>query len=251
MELDSGMANLLSSGKVKKAIFFDVDDTLYDHLAPFRKAVEEIAAPRPGFPYEAAYHRLRYYSDILSLELGGAGAMEAGDATEGMRRRRFQLALAEFGIELSDAAAAEMQAAYIGCQYDIEMFPGARELLRELAEDGHLVGLITNGAGGHQLKKIKAMALDDIIPPVRQFISGNAGWDKPDKRLFDYVNAETGTTPEQSVYIGDSWRNDVIGALEAGWTAVWFNHRDAKPESDHLPHCTVQKYSELKRILKG
>lgn len=244
----NNVVNNINADK-KLAIFFDVDDTLYDHLTPFRKAVEQVAEPGAQFPFEMAYHRLRYYSDILSLELGGAGAMEAGDATEGMRRRRFQLALAEFGIELSDEEAAKMQAAYIGCQYDIEMFPGARELIKELVAKGHLVGLITNGAGGHQLKKIKAMKLDDLIPSKLQFISGNAGWDKPDKRLFDYVNAETGTSSEMSVYIGDSWRNDVIGAVEAGWTAIWFNHREAKPESDHQPHYTAGSYEELRAIL--
>ena len=62
---------------MNKWIFFDVDDTLYDHLIPFRKAVAERVGTRGDFPYEEAYHRLRYHSDMLSLELGGAGAMEA------------------------------------------------------------------------------------------------------------------------------------------------------------------------------
>jgi len=243
----------------KTAIFFDVDDTLYDHLAPFRQAVEEIAAPSASFSYEEAYHRLRYYSDILSLELGGACAMEAGAATEGMRRRRFQLALAEFGIELTAEKASAMQAAYMDCQYQIELFPGARELIEQLSEAGHLVGLITNGAGEHQQKKIDALELDSLIPPHRQFISGNCGWDKPDKRLFEHVNAKTGTVAEQCVYIGDSWRNDVIGASNAGWTSVWFNHRAAKPEPepksesdhqpDHQPDHIVRDYESLRRLL--
>ena len=84
-----------------KGIFFDVDDTLYDHLAPFRDAVQKVARPDGMFPYEAAYHRMRYYSDKLSVELGGAGTAAYGEAVEDMRRRRFQLALAEFGVGLT------------------------------------------------------------------------------------------------------------------------------------------------------
>lgn len=235
----------------RKAVFFDVDDTLYDHLTPFRRAVDEIARPAGDFPYEAAYHRLRYYSDMLSLELGGAGSGAYESAVEDMRRRRFQLALEEFGIDLSLDQAKQMQAAYIGCQYDIEMFDGARELLQQLAADGHVVGLITNGPLEHQMNKIAAMKLGEIIPDERLFVSGAVGWDKPDTRIFAYVNEITGTSPEHSFYIGDSWRNDVIGALGAGWSVIWFNHRGTEPESEHIPHYTAASYKELGEILKA
>lgn len=233
----------------KKAVFFDVDDTLYDHLTPFRLAVDEIIQPSPDFSYEAAYHRMRYYSDMLSLELGGAGSDAYESAVEDMRKRRFQLALQEFGVELSLDEAKHMQAAYIGCQYKIDMFAGARELLQQLAHDGYIVGLITNGPLEHQMNKIAAMNIGDIVPNDRLFISGAVGWDKPDKRIFDHVNEVTGTSPEYSFYIGDSWRNDVIGALEAGWRVIWFNHRGTQPESDHNPHFTATSYEELGQIL--
>ncbi|QHW31820.1 HAD family hydrolase [Paenibacillus rhizovicinus] len=237
-----------------KAIFFDVDDTLYDHLIPFRKAVEQVAGPLHSledFPFAAAYHRLRYHSDMLSLELGGAGAMEAGAATENMRLRRFRLTLAEFGIALTEAQAEAMQAAYIGCQYDITMFEGARELIAKLASEGWIVGLITNGAPAHQQRKIEAMRLDDLIPRERQLISGALGWDKPDPRVFRHANELTGTTPANSVYVGDSWRNDVVGAAEAGWRVIWFNHRGAERETGHEPAHEVSSYAELAKLLIG
>lgn len=233
----------------RTAVFFDVDDTLYDHLIPFCKAVAAVVGPQDDFPYAEAYHRMRYYSDMLSLELGGAGAMELGDSTETMRRRRFQLALGEFGIALTVEQSQEMQDAYIGCQYDIAMFEGARELLEKLVQQGHIVGLLTNGAEEHQMNKIRAMQLDELIPPERQFVSGKVGWDKPDVRVFGHINEQTGTLPEQCIYIGDSWRNDVIGALEAGWHVIWFNHRGIAPESDHIPQHIAASYAELKHLL--
>ncbi|MBM7567115.1 HAD family hydrolase [Paenibacillus sacheonensis] len=235
----------------RQAIFFDVDDTLYDHLIPFRKAVEQVAGPLgslEGFPFEKAYHRLRYHSDMLSLALGGAGAMEEGAATEAMRVRRFRLTLAEFGFALSDAEAEAMQAAYIGCQYDITLFEGARALLEELVRQGWIVGLITNGAPAHQRSKIEAMQLDELIPRERQLISGALGWDKPDRRVFQYANELTDTEPANSVYVGDSWRNDVIGAAEAGWTVIWFNHRGAERESEHEPAYVVESFAELRNL---
>ncbi|MGG1877429.1 HAD family hydrolase [Paenibacillus cisolokensis] len=232
-----------------KGIFFDVDDTLYDHLTPFRGAVQEVAQPADSFPYEAAYHRMRYYSDRLSEELGGAGAAAYGEAVREMRVRRFQLALAEFGIALDEKQAEAVQRVYHERQFRIEMFDGARELLRTLVEAGHIVGLITNGPEAHQMNKIRAMNLGDLIPPERLFVSGAVGWDKPDARIFRHVNEATGTRPEHSYYIGDSWRNDVVGALAAGWHVIWFNHRGVKPESDHEPHHVAASYKELGELL--
>lgn len=235
---------------MKKAVFLDVDDTLYDHLLPFRKVVQRFATGAEAFPYDKAYYHFRYFSDKLSHELGGAGAMGSGEAAQGMRSRRFQLTMAEYGIEITEAEADEAQRLYQGCQYDIEMFPGALELLRELRDAGCLTGLITNGEGGHQRTKIKAMELEGLVEPGRIFVSGEHGFDKPDTRLFRHVNEVTGTIPSQCAYIGDSWRNDVVGAVEAGWTAIWFNHREAGPESDHKPHHEVRDYAQISATIK-
>ena len=35
------------------------------------------------------------------------------------------------------------------------------------------------------------------------------------------VENEMGHDPEDSYYIGDSYRNDVVGAKMAGWNAIW------------------------------
>ncbi len=236
---------------MKKAVFFDVDDTLYDHLLPFRKAIGKWLPDTETFPFGEAYYYFRYYSDKLSHELGGAGAMGDGELVQGMRSRRFVLTLAEYGITLTEGEGAEAQRLYMGCQYDIEMFPGARELLMELLQAGYATGLITNGEGGHQRKKIAAMELGGLVRPDHIFISGEHGWDKPDIRLFRHVNARTGTAPEHCLYIGDSWRNDMVGALDAGWRAIWFNHRGAKPESEHQPHCEIRNFSELKAAIEA
>ncbi|WP_237163374.1 HAD family hydrolase [Paenibacillus sp. BIHB 4019] len=232
-----------------KGIFFDVDDTLYDHLPPFTKAVQDVLQLGEAFPYEAAYRRMRHYSDVLSEQMGGAGALEAGAVTELMRTRRFQLALGEFDVALTNEQAAAIQAAYIGCQYDIIMFPGAKAMLERLVKAGYIVGLITNGAGAHQRRKIEAMDIDDLIPRGRQFISGEVGWDKPDPRIFKLVNERTGTLPENSIYIGDSWNNDVVGALQAGWTSIWFNHRQVQPLTEHAPAYIMSGYADLQEQL--
>jgi len=234
---------------MKKAIFFDVDDTLYDHLIPFRKAVRQWTDHLASFPYEKAYHRMRYYSDILSLEFGGAGKMEEGASTDLMRRRRFQLALQEFSIHLTELEAERVQQTYLSCQFDIECYAGAKKLLVELHENGYEVGLLTNGAEAHQWKKIHALQLDQIIPLQRIYVSGTHGIDKPDARIFHKINRDIGIAAEHCTYIGDSWRNDVIGATNAGWSMIWFNPRGQQREDQTSLLGEVKDYGELRRLL--
>lgn len=234
---------------MKRAIFFDVDDTLYDHLAPFRQAIMPWTKGNLHFPYEQAYHRMRYYSDKLSLELGGAGQMELGAATEQMRRQRFQFSLAEFNIHITEVEAESIQQAYLSCQFAIEPFPNIIELILELKDLGISIGLITNGAESHQWKKIKALKLEQYIPLDWIFVSGSYYWDKPDSRLFQLVNNRTRTLAEHCTFVGDSWRNDVMGALSANWNVIWFNHRNQQAGQDGTPTAIVTNVHDLRSQL--
>lgn len=233
---------------VQKAVFFDVDDTLYDHLIPLRSALQESAGLPNEMPYEDIYYRFRYYSDLLSEEKN-LSAIPEEESLADMRRRRFMLALAEFGVFLNETEAEAAQRAYVDRQFQIQPFLGAMELIEKLTQSGIIVGLITNGPAEHQQKKLKALQVERYIPENLIFVSGGVGYAKPDVRLFEHVNVITRTSPEHSYYVGDSWRNDVVGAMSAGWTVLWFNHRNAAAESAHRPHFTVHNYQEITDIL--
>ncbi|MNJ41585.1 HAD family hydrolase [Paenibacillus bouchesdurhonensis] len=237
----------MTSSSQQRAVFFDLDDTLYDHLVPFRTALTNIMATEEDFPYEQAYHRMRYYSDALSAELGGTPTH--GEELHHMRRSRFQLALAEFDLQLAPEQAQALQDEYLSLQYSIRLFDGVAELITELKSRNFLVGVITNGPPDHQMNKVRALALTKLIPEDHIFISGAVGFTKPDERLFRHVTDKLGLAPENCSYIGDSWRNDVVGALDAGWKVLWFNHRNVEPESDHQPHHLVTAYPDIAKLL--
>ncbi|MNJ38935.1 dUMP phosphatase [compost metagenome] len=99
------------------------------------------------------------------------------------------------------------------------------------------------------MNKVKALNLTRLIPEELIYISGAVGFTKPDARLFQHVTGQLGLAPENCCYIGDSWRNDVVGALDAGWKVLWFNHRSVEPESDHQPYHRVADYQEIAHVL--
>ena len=63
---------------------------------------------------------------------------------------------------------------------------------------------------------------------------------KPDPRGFLRVLHETGVSPEEAVYVGDSPLDDVHGARLVGMRAAWLNRSGAQWEPSFLaPHHEV------------
>lgn len=226
-------------------IFFDVDDTLYDHLQPLIEALQTvIPQQQESLSYGDVYQRFRYYSEILvSPQTAHPLSLEE------MRYQRFILTLKEFEIEINEEQAKQMQAIYFSCQYNIRPYDGVVELIHELMDQGYTVGLLTNGPAEHQWKKICALHMDQVFARDRIFISGEIGLEKPDPAIFAYVNRQTDTIPAHSYFIGDSWRNDVVGAVSAHWHMIWFNARHAVRESDHQPDTEAENYPEIRTQL--
>lgn len=225
----------------KLAIFFDLDDTLYDHLVPFREAVREVLSPdESSLDYAELFYKVRHHSDLLwPLYLRGEVPLEE------TRVRRLELAFAEYGLELDRDQASAVQAAYISRQYSIDMIDGVREHLERFIANGHKVGIITNGPQDHQMNKIRGLGLDQIIPEEMIFISDAVGLAKPDPEIFIHVNQKTGTSADNSLYIGDTWANDVVGALAAGWKVCWYNPRGRQPATEHEPSYIFTNYKEF------
>ena len=65
-------------------------------------------------------------------------------------------------------------------------------------------------------------------------ISDEIGIQKPDPRIFRYAEQATGATTDSTLMIGDNPTNDIQGALNAGWHAIYFDRKD-RPFSPNSP----------------
>lgn len=103
-------------------------------------------------------------------------------------------------------------------------FPEAESVLEALTERGFTPHLISNSV--------------DYLPELLD----NLGWshhfatvtfaqevgaNKPDPRIFRRALERSGASPSDSVHVGDSWKDDVQGALGVGMRPVWLNRRGA------------------------
>src|SRR3989442_11154763 len=96
----------------------------------------------------------------------------------------------------------------------------AAKALQRGRDAGLIVGVISNSNGSVQ------RALEEAgLAAHLQFVidSSVVGIAKPDPRIFELGVRAAGTTPEHTVYVGDSYFVDVVGARRAGLGAVLFD----------------------------
>jgi|GEM_PF-4552049 len=94
----------MSGNARRRAVFFDLDDTLYDQLEPFRTALRVFGPAIGRISEENLYRRFRHHSDAL-WEPYCAGRLPL----DAMRVERIRRALAEFGVEAEEAIAANFR----------------------------------------------------------------------------------------------------------------------------------------------
>jgi putative hydrolase of the HAD superfamily len=224
-----------------ETILFDVDDTLYDQLQPFKNAFDTYFKHLTNVPIEKLYVASRKHSDTLfnKSEAGTISLLE-------LQTYRIMTACKDFGIDIHYQEAVEFQEIYEMEQKKITLFPEIEKLLEQLTEKDKQLGILTNGPHEHQLMKINQLGMTRWIPIENIFISSAIGCAKPDSHAFSIVEKNLSINKDKTVYIGDSFDNDVIGAKQVGWNSIWMNHRNKeKPISTIYPDKIIKSPKEL------
>ena len=82
------------------------------------------------------------------------------------------------------------------------------------------LAVVTDGQSAWARGELHAVGLDRYFDPV--VVSGDHGYRKPDRRLFERALAHLGVAAEHAVYVGNDMHRDVYGAREAGMTTIMF-----------------------------
>jgi putative hydrolase of the HAD superfamily len=110
------------------------------------------------------------------------------------------------------------------------------------------LGVISNGDGEQQRRKLADVSLLDRFDPV--VVSGDIRMAKPDPGIFLHACALVGADPGSCVYVGDRLRTDAHGALAAGVHGVWLNRTGvAVADSDRQGITEIASLSEFPRIV--
>lgn len=209
-----------------RAIGFDLDGTLFDHLGSAIEGVNAFIRLLGAEP-SASARRLWFRAEEEHFEQWRAGHITFQE----QRRRRLQAVLPAVGITVPDSAEEldvlfeQYLRAY---QNAWQPFPDAARTLVALKRDGLRLGILTNGNHEQQLAKLRVTGLDALVDVVGT--SEQIGAPKPEPAAFHALARELGVTPAECVFVGDNPEHDIAGASAAGMTGVLINRYEPNPE---------------------
>jgi len=191
---------------VIKAVLFDLDGTLYD-----RDAVAAVLFERQYAAFANdldGVSRERFLRDVHAMDEHGHGNKDLG----------YPRLVREWGLE---AALAARLNEHFWAQYDglCTLADDTVRTLRALRERGKTLGVITNGQGARQRRKLTALGLAQSFDAV--LVSQEEGVNKPDAEIFRRALQRCGVAAREALFVGDHPVADVEGAHRAGLKAVW------------------------------
>jgi putative hydrolase of the HAD superfamily len=92
-------------------------------------------------------------------------------------------------------------------------YPEVVEVLTALREEGYRLGIISNWSWNLR-DRVAQVGLTDFFEII--WASAYAGCNKPHPGIFRQALARMDLEPEHTLYIGDSYKHDVVGARNAG-----------------------------------
>ncbi len=198
------------SHKKIRAIFFDAGDILY-----FRPKKFEL---------------FRNYLQSLSLDpskdLGDEGEILKSNAFEGQISREQYLVelLNLYGV--TDADTIREGVAILENEDNlVTVFPGVRDTLHSLKNEGYLLGIITDTAVPIS-RKLNWFENGGFGEVWDCFISSKElGLQKPDPKIYQAALNQAGVKPENALFVGHD-KDEIEGAQRVGWTTVAFNYKN-------------------------
>lgn len=223
-----------------KNLFFDLDDTLWAFSANARDTYEEMYRK---YDYDRFFDSFEHYYSLYqrrNLELWVEYA-DGKVTKEELNRQRYLYPLEAVGAGDSALAEAYEKDALATIPTKSKLMPHAREVLEYLSAKYNLY-ILSNGFKELQFHKMRSSDIDKYFRKV--VLSDDIGILKPWPEIFHFALSTTQSELNNSLMIGDSWENDIVGAAGVGMHQVFYN---LSGRTD-LPFAPTYQITDLKDL---
>lgn len=189
-----------------RAVFFDLDGTLYDRDQLVEKLIQE--------QFVAFQTELRNVDESWFVRR----ILDLDDHGHGDKAEVYRTVAEESGLssEFSGRLLSHFWSSYTR---HCEASEDTRLTLQKLRSHGKKLGIITNGRAKWQQQKLESLGIASLFDTV--LISETEGVRKPDRAIFERALDRCGIAAAEAAFIGDNPEVDVAGARAAGLVAIW------------------------------
>jgi putative hydrolase of the HAD superfamily len=129
----------------------------------------------------------------------------------------------------------------------LRLYPHVREVLDILRQRLPLA-VVTDAQSAYARGELHKVGILEYFDPV--VVSGDFGYRKPDRRLFQFALDGLGVSAEHTLFVGNDMHRDIYGAQEAGMTTVLFDSdQGTKKHLDCQADFTITDHRQIVEIL--
>jgi putative hydrolase of the HAD superfamily len=232
-----------------RVVLSDLDDTLFDHSYATKRSLAELCREAPElarWSIDELDERHRVLLDRLHLDV-----LNGRKSIDEARIERFGTLVREAGATFSPARAAALALCYRQTYERVwQAVPGALALAAAIRDAGLTLVIVTNNVVNEQRLKLDRCRLAPLVDVL--VTSEEAGFLKPDPKIFELALARVNLRADEAVMLGDAWATDIEGARAAGVRPVWLNRRGAvSPDPSVVELQSLESTAEVLRLLMG
>jgi putative hydrolase of the HAD superfamily len=140
--------------------------------------------------------------------------------------------LHEAGTEVTREIALQILAKLQGHKWEFKVYDDTLPTLKELKNRGLIIGLVSN-----VVQDMESTYSELGIQPYLDFkvTSSEVGYDKPRPEIFMAALKKAQVKPEESIYVGDQYHLDIVGARGVGIKGVLIDRNNYSPEITDCP----------------
>ena len=226
-------------------IFFDLDNTLWDHRGNAYSTLKEIykrqdVKEKFNIDFED-FHQEYFTINERLWEQIRDGEIDK----EYLRKHRFYDAFLFFGIDDFDLSQTFENNFLDEILNYNDLVEGAFEILEYLYDKGYKLHILSNGFKEVTHKKCELSGIQNYFQTITSADEINIR--KPQPEIYDYALKKANAKKEDSMMIGDDWIADVEGGKSFGLEVVFFDVFNDNFEAEGVK--TIKKLMELKEIL--
>lgn len=201
-------------------VIFDLDNTLYDYNLLHPKAMLRLKQ----------YVCTRFHVESKAFEEAFDSARRetketlANTAASHNRLLYCQKTLEHLRLPPTEDALEMYDVYWDYFMQNMELRPGAEELLRYCEEHQIKVGICSDLTAHIQYRKLQALRIESAIDAL--VTSEEAGVEKPNPRMFNMILDKLNSRSEDSLFVGDDLERDILGAEGVGMAAMWLGGHD-------------------------
>jgi len=217
-----------------KAVFFDFYNTLATHHPPREEAWVN-ACREMGIEIEAkALFDSLPAADMYWRNEDSRSPIDKRPLEEKIDfyARYATMIMQGAGIEISRDTALQLLAKIQQHKWEFKIYDDTLPILKELKKRGLTIGLVSN-----VVKDMEPTYTQLGIQPYLDFkvTSSEVGCDKPQPEIFMAALEKAQVKPEESIFVGDQYHLDIVGARGVGIKGLLIDRNDYSPEITDCP----------------